>query len=367
MLSGCWDIKEIENIDYVTAIGIDVEERQYVVYAQMLDFSSVAKMETGKSDKAAQIWVGKAKGRTLDLAINKLYDTAQQRTMWSHVTTIIVSENALRAQALMRDDLIGRYQEFRHTPWIYGAKGSIEKLMVTHPFFNVSALNTISHEPVEVHELKSFIVPMRYISFMSKLTEPTGTVVLPALAIDSRTWRKNEKNDPKQFVDGAFILSEGKYSGPVGNEQLTGLRWTERRTYRSPLAVEKNGEVAAVLSLENPKIKWSISFVDGLPKYRLHVGMNGNVTEVLGDISWDEIVNAASEKVKEEIIGTYRAGIRRQIDIYNLNYLLFKRHTKRWSQYKSEERPILNERSLDQVYVRIHLNHAGMRMLPNQS
>ncbi|MFB9275855.1 Ger(x)C family spore germination protein [Cohnella cellulosilytica] len=365
LLGGCWDIKEIENINYVAAIGIDVEERQYVVYAQMLDFTSVAKMETGKSDKTAQIWVGKAKGPTLDLAINKLYDTTQQRTMWSHVTTIIVSENALRAQALLRDDLIGRFEEFRHTSWIYGAKGSIEKLLIAHPFFNVSALNTISHEPLEVHEQKSFIDPVRYMSFMSEVTEPASTVLLPALAIESHTWRKNGKTDPKQFIDGAFTVSEGKYSGPLGNKQLTGLRWTDKNTYRSPLVVEKNGEAAAVLSLENPQIKWSVAFADGLPKYRLRVTMNGNVTETLNDISRDEIVNWAAEKVRSEIVDTYRAGIRRQIDVYNLNHLLFKRHPKRWSRFKSEERPVLNEDSLDRVDVHIHLNHAGMRMLPN--
>lgn len=32
LLTGCWDIKEIQDINYITAIGIDQEDGNFVVY-----------------------------------------------------------------------------------------------------------------------------------------------------------------------------------------------------------------------------------------------------------------------------------------------------------------------------------------------
>lgn len=57
--TGCWDIKTIQDTNYFTAIGFDYQNGRYVVYAQMLDFSSVAKQEAGKAGQPPQIWVGR--------------------------------------------------------------------------------------------------------------------------------------------------------------------------------------------------------------------------------------------------------------------------------------------------------------------
>ena len=45
LLTGCWDIKETENLFYVDAMGIDIEDGNYVIYAQYVDFSAVAKTD----------------------------------------------------------------------------------------------------------------------------------------------------------------------------------------------------------------------------------------------------------------------------------------------------------------------------------
>lgn len=37
-------------MNYITAIGIDQEDGDFVVYTQMMDFTSVAKNESGKTD-----------------------------------------------------------------------------------------------------------------------------------------------------------------------------------------------------------------------------------------------------------------------------------------------------------------------------
>lgn len=79
MLSGCWNIKEVQDIYYVAALGIDFKEGKYIAYAQLLDFSNVAKLEGARPDKQPPVWIGRGEGFTITEALNQLYKDAQQR------------------------------------------------------------------------------------------------------------------------------------------------------------------------------------------------------------------------------------------------------------------------------------------------
>jgi Ger(x)C family germination protein len=330
----------------------------------LLDFTSVARTEAGKSDKPAQIWIGKAKGKTLKLAMNSLNASSQERMSWSHLSTIILSDNALKAGILTSTDIIGRYQEIRPIPWIFGTKVPIDQLLVTSAFFNASPLITISHDPLEDYKQRSYIVPTRFFGFIMQFTEPATTILLPSLSIDSSTWKKNKKEDPKMFVDGAFAMSDGKHISFLSNKKLLGLRWTEEKTKSSPVVITKNGEDAAVLSLEHPKVRKSVRIVNGIPKYQLHIKLSGNVTEVLKEMTKDEIEKKATEVVRTEILTTYQDGLKMKSDLFSLEHLLFKHETRVWKKLKQSGQSMLDENSLDSVSVEIYLDHIGMKFLP---
>ncbi|WP_227874375.1 Ger(x)C family spore germination protein [Tumebacillus algifaecis] len=364
LICGCWDIKEIESINYVTGIGIDYVDQHFVLYAQMIDFTNVAKTETGKSDKPAQVWIGKTKGKTLKQAMNRLYSSMQGRTSWSHISCIIMSENALRTDFLTSTDAIGRYQEIRLTPWIFGTKEPLDQILTTPAFFNVSPLNTVSHEPVEDYKQRSYIAPTQFVKLTAQLTEPATTILLPSLSINRSTWKKNEQKEPKLFVDGAYAMSEGKLIGLLNNKKLTGLRWVEQKTKESFLAITKNGEDAAVLSLEHPKVRKSMKIVNGKPKFQLHIKLNGNVNEVYKEVTREELEKIAAEVVRTEVVTTFQNGLKINSDPYRLEHLLFKHKTGVWKRLKSSGDSLLNEHSLDSVTVKINLDHFGLKILP---
>lgn len=364
LLCSCWDIKEIQDINYVTAIGIDYEDGNFIAYTQMLDFSYVAKSEAGKSDKPPQIWTSKTMGKTLNQAISQVIDSAQERTIWSHISCLIMSESFLKADLLKNIDTFDRYNEVRLTPWVYGTKESIERLLTTLPFFNTSPLKTILHEPIQEYKQKSFVTPIRYLDFALQLTEPGATTLLPDLAIDLTTWKKGLKQDPKLIVNGAHAMSEGKYKGLLNKNELTGLRWMQKETRRSPIIVTKDGVRAAFVSLVNPKIKKSLKIVNGVPRYQIHVKLNGNVTEALTDISKTELEKEAAEVIKREVLETYNNGLKIKTDVYNLEYLLFKQKTGIWKKLQQTTESLIDENSLDLVTVKVNIEHVGMMKLP---
>ncbi|MBU5346293.1 Ger(x)C family spore germination protein [Paenibacillus lautus] len=368
LLTGCWDIKEIQDINYITAIGIDQEDGNFVVYTQMMDFISVAKSDSGKAEKPSQIWTSKTKGKTLDMAINGIYDSSQQRTIWSHISCIIISDNVLKSNVLTKLDTIGRYQEVRMTPWVFGTKDSIEQLMNIPAFFNLSPLNTLAHEPVEEYKQRSYIEPIRYFDFMALMTEPGWTVLLPNLTIDTKTWSRNQKENPKIEVNGVFAISKGVSNGLFTNDKLTGLRWLEADTKRSHIPItNKSGEIAGVAVLSNPKISVKLNIVNGMPKYRISVKLSGNVVEALDDMNKTDIELQAAKGVREEILTTFKNGAASKTDLFSLEHVLFRRDTRLWKKINQSSAQAIDTSALETVHVEIHLDHAGMKLLPHHN
>ena len=121
---------------------------------------------------------------------------------------------------------------------------------------------------------------------MALMTEPGWTVLLPNLTIDTETWSRNQKEDPKLEINGVFAISKGVSNGLFTNDKLTGLRWLEADTKRSHIPItNQNGELAGVAVLSNPKISVKLNIVNGMPKYRVSVKLSGNVVEALDDMN----------------------------------------------------------------------------------
>lgn len=368
LLCGCWDIKEIQDMNYISAIGIDYneEDKKYVLYTQMLDFTSVAKTEAGKSGVPPQVWIGKIEGETLDMAMNNLYDSSQERTSWGHISSIVISEKLLKSEVVPKLDTLTRYQEIRITPWVFGTKESMEQLFSSPAFFNLSPLNTLTHEPLEVYKQKSYIVPIRYFDFMAKVTEPAFTVFLPSLSFDDTTWKKNDKADSKLVYNGVYVMSKGKLNGLLTEDKITGLRWLEKNTRRSPVPIHKNNDLGAVLILQRPKIKKELIISQGVPKYKIHVKLKGNAVEVRKEFTRSELEQEAAKVVTEQIWDTYKHGKDIKADLYSLEHLLFKKNTALWKKLKQSSEFLLNEESLDLVTVDVNLEHTGMKLLPRK-
>lgn len=368
MLTGCWDIKEIQDINYITAIGIDQEDGEFIVYTQMMDFTSVAKIESGKADKPSQVWTSKTKGKSLDMAINAIYDSSQERTIWSHISCILIHENVLKSNALTKLDTIGRYQEVRMTPWVFGTKDSIEELLNVPAFFNLSPLNTLAHEPAEEYKQRSYIEPIRYFDFMALMTEPGWTVLLPNLSIDKKTWSQNQKENPKLVINGVFPISKGVSKGLFTNDKLTGLRWLEADTKRSHIPVINNsGVLTGVVVLSNPKIQKKLYVVNGMPKYRVSVRLNGNVVEALDDMNKRDMEIQVAKEVREEILATFKNGVTSKADVYSLEHVLFKKNPRLWKKINQLYAQPIDGDALETVQVEVHLDHAGMKLLPHDN
>lgn len=179
------DVKNIEHLNYVTAIGVDYRDGKVYTYIQFIAMQSEAKTSEGRKE-SAKVWIGQGEGRNFEEAVFQIYQSAQERIYWGHTTALVFSESLLRHGVESVYDSITRYSEFRYTPWVYSTRESVRAILQTKGFYDQSPLNTILHVPEGIYAQTSVIESIKLHRFVRELREPGYTSCIPTLALDKR-------------------------------------------------------------------------------------------------------------------------------------------------------------------------------------
>lgn len=362
LLTGCWDVKTIQDVQYITAIGVDYKDGKYELYTQVLDFSSVAKQEGGKPQTPAPIPVGHTTGRNMGEAFKNLYRSAQQLVFWGHVSAIVIGENLLDHGLTKEDfDTMIRFREMRYTPWLYGTKEPIEQIFTTKPLFHLSPQASILHQPEQSYQQSSWFVPLTFQNFIADFREPGMTSMLPSLAISHTDWKQNDKPDPKLIVNGIYALRNNQKQGWFDHKSMAGLRWLEKETLHTPLIITVDSEAVATLTCHKPKSHIQLSMDGGNPLYTIEVQMNASITEIMDpQISMTKMNELATQVIQKEIESTFQVGKKSKADLYKLEHILYKRDFKAWSQITDFGQKPADPISLKEVKVKLQLDNSGM-------
>ncbi|GGA43445.1 MULTISPECIES: Ger(x)C family spore germination protein [Psychrobacillus] len=325
-LTGCWDEKEIGEVDYITTLGIDYKDENYIIYVQMLDFSNVAKQEVSKVSQPATLYIGKSSGKNINDAVYNLYRTTQQQVNWSHVGAIIYSESVLKKGIENVEQSLIKHGDFRYTPWMFGTTESIEEILSTTGFFQLPPLYTILYKPNDMYKIYSYIEPMRMHRFISEYKEPGGTALLPSLTINETDWKQSVE-EPKSKkvlqINGAFPVSNGTYKEWLSYEEIAGLRWTQTQTQSTPVDIVIGDEIKGTVRIMKPSAKVDLIRKGNDFHFNINVEAEGTLIDLEDQLSLKKIQELVSKQIEKEIRTTYLKGIDKDADVYNLKNVLF--------------------------------------------
>lgn len=359
LLSGCWDLKHVQDLNYLTGMGFDYVDDQYVVYVQMIDFTSVAKLESGKSPQQNPVWVGIGKGQTPVDAIGELYRTSQLRIFYGQVNSIIFSENMLKKGLKSVNELRERYYELRYTPWVFGTKEPVDEVFAATPFFNLSPTLTILHQPRESYLQHSRIAPLKEREFLSSYHEPGKMTYLPSVSIKAGNWKNDGTPKTLLEMNGRFLFQNGEYKGWLEASKTPGLRWLDEKTNRSPVYIRHGKTLRAGVYLESPKVKITPVVQGTDVTYSIHVQLHGVISELMEPIPETELSLLCAEEVKKEIMATFREGLKIDADLLQLEHNLYRKHNRQWKMLREQEKAQVSAKSLKDVQVSVIMRSSG--------
>ncbi|MDQ0202019.1 spore germination protein GerXC [Neobacillus ginsengisoli] len=359
LLTGCWDTREVEHVWYINALGIDFQDNRYVIYPQLINFSTFAKQE-GSANRAPQpIFIGKGSGEILDHTAFDFYRTAQQQVSWEHIKTIVFSENVLKNGDIRQiDEFLARFFQFRNRMWVFGTKESIQDVLATGTILNISPLYTVMDIPNEMTKNYSLFSPLKFFKFRANFYEPGMTTQIPYLSIEKKRWKSNKKDFPLLKYSGTAFVASKRYKGYMSEKDLTGLKWTDKMIKRAPIQLKRDGEPVAEIVLKKPKIKIQPYIKDHKPHFRMKLSFEGDIFQIVKYLPVKTLESLSEQMLQKEVKRTYTIGLKKEIDVYQLSQILYRNNVESWKKHEKHGVIPLSPSSLD-VDVKVQIMTSG--------
>lgn len=357
-LQSCGNAREIQNLAYVTAVGLDYNQGQYSVYAQVLNFSNIARTEDVALGKRVPIWIGVGKGETLSGALTDVSTNAQFPIFWGHMKAVIVTERILNRGVKEIYLTLNRNREIRYNILVYGTRDKLEGLLTETSLFNLSPLDTILFSGMQQDSSESFLLPANGNHLIAALNEPGNPALIPSISTSSRNWM--EDNEPRSMleINGAFFMENGRVNDWMSLQELKGIRWFDRELDSTPLLITMSEGHKAVLAMAHPKMKIRPVAGGAEPRFDLTLHVKGMVNQSL-DTPLSKLGSVAEQTIREEIKDTFTAGLAKQCDPYGLEEALYRHRPAAFRKATQSGHFFLNERSLRRITVKVDVTSTG--------
>ena len=133
LLTGCWDNKELKNIDVVTSLGLDAVPTETGSNPTEIQVT----IETLKPDKALEVgnkdsskyFIGQ--GESILDAIHQVYQKGAKTLSWPHNRLIVLGNDLVQQPADAYLDYLVRSYEIRPTALLVLAQETAQELLQT--------------------------------------------------------------------------------------------------------------------------------------------------------------------------------------------------------------------------------------------
>jgi spore germination protein KC len=263
LLSGCWDLREMNHLALVMAVGIDKAEMpgRIQVTIQVARPSAESKGSGPSSQGGKPVYIATADGDTIFAAIRNLAQSTSRRIMWAHNNIVIVGESLAQEDITPVIDFFTRNQELRMRTWVAIARGSRARDIVTTstgmediPGISLSALLRYAELPGEA-------VRSELGDVLHAFLAPDDSPVIAALELKPRSLTPT--NEPEQearglqaVLSGTAIFQHTRLVGYMEHEAGRGLLWIRREMKNAVLTIPcpKGSKSSMAVEVRRPKV-----------------------------------------------------------------------------------------------------------------
>jgi len=354
-------MREVEHLFYANALGLDYQQGQFVLYAQILNPQTIGKQQSNGKSSEVSSWVGVGKGETVAKAFEDLYSTTQRRVFWGHLTVLLFSENALKSVGMAPFiDLINRYHEFRYLPWVYCTSDSLQDVLLTQPILENTPIYSLLSDPLTTYSQSSFIRPFRLYRDMSNLMEPSCPKFILEVSLARDRWFNRQQVYLEPRLSGIALIRKGRMVGRLGRSELTGVVWCSSHTRRVFLSLREKNKPVAVLVMENPKCRVRPILTQSGLKFDMTLRIHGYVSTLQIPATESKLKALAAAQIRRDVRQTYVKALEMNQDVLGLEDPFYRRHPaafKRWQQRGGVK--LLNQKSLRTIDVQVRIDHSG--------
>lgn len=323
LLGGCWDLRELNHMALVMAVGIDKAETpgRVLVTAQIARPSGAGrgKSSGGAGDQMGSVYTASAEGDTIFAAVRNMAQFVSRRIMWAHNNAVIIGEDLAREDITSVIDFFTRNQELRMRTWMVVARGERAQTLVAAktgmeevPANALSALFRYAQLPGEsartdVNEVAA--------EFFAPDAEPIVAAMRMREGANPVESSGPERGSTRQIeLSGTAVFRHNKLAGFLDRDAGRGLLWLRGEMKNAVLTVPCPGATAKQMAIEvrSPKSVVTSTIVGGKPQFLVSVDTDGLLAEqdcATGKMGSEEIQAYAQREFAARIEANIRAAL----------------------------------------------------------
>ncbi|MGO0123338.1 Ger(x)C family spore germination protein [Desulfothermobacter acidiphilus] len=376
-LVGCWDMHELEDLAFITAVAVDRSPSGEVrLVAQVFNPRALAGGAQGGMTPGASIPSKcfrnyQASGKTVYEAMRELCLKIPKRPYFAQNRVILLSEEVARQGVGEVLDFFERSVEIRKINPIFVVRGDmLELLDVPNPQESCPAMRI---EALTREQVRSALFPaVTFGEFTQMLLGEGQEAYCPVLRAERNPTQKLNPREPVNpapepaleiKAGGTAVFRRGRLVGFLDERESRGLLWAKGKVQKGALEfpVREGGRVTVDILRSRTRIRPVLSAPS--PKFVLEIREEGNVIETDGPLDpgklevMRELEADQAAAIKAEVERALQRSRELQADIFGLGAALRRHHPQAWKELK----PRWAEEVLPSVEVEVRVEAALRR------
>lgn len=352
--TGCWDKKEIENLAFLTAWGIDRQENGEIRASAVIvkPFAVAGPMRGGAATPERSFWLTGSSGRTVLEAMCNFATFSPRFLFCAHSRFLVFGEESARAGVGEILDFFERNREPRLTAHLLVVKG------MTAADFLKSEYELVPLPPEggrgmiqNATNRLGTVVDVNINDFLIMLEEEgiepvAGCLeVIPKRPVPLEGELKREEIIQSPAVCGAAAFKGDRLAGWLSPAETRGLQWIRGKVKSTPLIVENPADAPFLLGIEVIRARSTIipSLAEGKPRLQIKIKLEGNIDDAQGYFDPEKdptmikkIESCMAEVIEKEVKAVlYRCQQELNTDIFGFGAALNRSFPQEWKRLKN--------------------------------
>ncbi|MED3562955.1 Ger(x)C family spore germination protein [Bacillus xiapuensis] len=351
IVSGCWNQKELTDLAFVMAMGVDRgEDKKFHLSVQIVNPGNVS-LGQGGGGQGLPIVVYKTAGNTITEGARNLTKQISRRLYYAHTNLVVVSEEIAKTDFLDIMDALDRDPEFRTTTELVVARhSSAEDVISTLSHLDKLPVNKITKEIKGTEKTLGENMQITIDDILASLVTSGKQALANGIKlignkdeVGKADMLQKTKAEAVPSADGIAIFKSGKLHGWVDQKYARGVVWLLNKAESTAINLNWNGKKAALtIAPIRSKTKVSAIMKNGKPVINVLLENEGWISEANTtiDLTNPEVIKTIDQKVEKEIKKEIQAAIKavqkKKSDVIGFGEVIHRTYPTYWKKVKND-------------------------------
>lgn len=350
-LSGCWSKKELTDLAFVIAVGIDkTEDGKFVVTFQVVNPGNVAgATQRGGGSGGVPVSIYKEAGDNLVEASRKASKKLSRLIYYAHTNLVVIGEEVAKEGIDGLLDALERNSQFRTTAMVVIARhhSAEDVLKILTPIDKISA-NQIIKTLQFSEKVWGQTLNVRVGDVIHDLDSEGKAPVISGVEIVGGVKKgKRQANvqasepDARLNINGIAMFKNGKLVGWAFGETARGVSWVMDKIEQTDVTVEwKRKKEAVSYKVVRAKTSVAAHMKNGKPSISIRIKAEGDIGESLVPIDFTNpmqifaLEKKIEQTIKSEVVHAVEKAKKEKTDIFGFGNAVYRSYPREWKKMK---------------------------------